>query len=176
MPEWLRRTLVRVDVLVLVADLGLGRWREERRDELSRLLHAFWQDNVMHSARLLILDPSRTCEQRRGQPERPSSRRSKPLTGDVTSDDRLHRQHLRPAHPDSSALELIGVLLHLLGHFADLGGDDMIRNVLRLGSRGKEVEEEQGQSGEELALVRDALQRFAFKESSLRSERAFLCT
>lgn len=89
-----------------------------------------------------------------------SSSRSLPvpqLTRNVPSHDRLHRQHLRPANPDCPAVELVRVRLHLLGHLADLGGNNVVRDVLGLGSLGEKVEEEQGQCREEFALVWDAL-------------------
>ena len=43
------------------------------------------------------------------------------------------------------------------GHVVEVAGDDMVGDVLGVGVVGEVVEEEEGQAGEELALVRDAV-------------------
>lgn len=53
------RTFVRVNILVLVPYFSLCAGSEKWRHELRRLLKSLGQFHVMHSARLLILGPSR---------------------------------------------------------------------------------------------------------------------
>lgn len=61
------RTFARVDVLVVVSLVGLGRRREQRLGELLRLDQTLGQLDPVHRTALLVLCPPRACA--RGESE-----------------------------------------------------------------------------------------------------------
>ena len=78
-------------------------------------------------------------------------------TCDVASDDGFDGEDGGLPDPDGAPLELVPVLVDECGHVVEVAGDDMVGDVLGVGVGGEVVEEEEGQAGEELALVRDAV-------------------
>ena len=78
--------------------------------------------------------------------------RCRARTRDVAADDGLDRQDAEPLDEHDAALELVAVLLHDGGHLCEVGGDDVVAD-----DRLEQVEPEEAQLGEDLALARDAL-------------------
>ena len=78
--------LLERDVLVVVADLGLGRGREHRLGELRRLQQSLRQPLAVHGPVGAVLLPGRA--------------------GDVAADDALDRQHLGAAAQHDAAAQL----------------------------------------------------------------------
>ena len=79
---------VEVHVLVVVADLGLGRGREDRLGQLLGLLQPVRQLDPADRAGGLVVLPARP--------------------GDVAAHDALHRHHLEPLDQHRAAAELLG--------------------------------------------------------------------
>mmetsp|Transcript_22396 Transcript_22396/g.60074 ORF Transcript_22396/g.60074 Transcript_22396/m.60074 type:complete len:309 (+) Transcript_22396:453-1379(+) len=121
------------DVLVVVAQLRLGRRREQRRRQLRAVLQARGQRVAADAARLLVVDP--------------------PRPRDVPADDRLHRQHRQLAHEHRTAVDDRLVLAAALGHLVDVRGDHVVGDALGL----EQLHPEDGQLRQDLALARNTI-------------------
>ncbi len=124
------------DVLIVIAELGLRRRREERRRQPRAPLQPARQDVPTHRARRLVIRPARAC--------------------DVPADDRFDRQHLQPTHEHRAPLEQRRVAADTLGHLIHLISDEVVlKSQLR---RGEVAQPEACQLCQHLALARNAVQ------------------
>ncbi len=116
------------DVLVMVADLGLGGRGEDGLGQLRGIHEALGQRDAAHGALALVLFQT--------------------AAGQIPAHDAFHGKHLGLLHQHEAAAQVIGIGLELLGQVGHVGGDEMVVHHAV-----QKLEPELRQLGEHLALA-----------------------
>ena len=118
--------LLKRNILIVVADLSLGRRCVNRLRQLVRLFQTFWKSNSANCTILLVACPA--------------------ASGDISTNDTLNRNHIQLAAHHAVSVKLI--LLEKLRHIFYINRNHVVRQDI-LGH----IEPELGHLGEDSALL-----------------------